>query len=66
VLDRRAIELDPVREAAYQLLMEAELARGDVLAAMRAFDRCERVVRDEFGASPSTAMLELADRARRS
>jgi DNA-binding SARP family transcriptional activator len=62
----RAIELDPIRETAYQLLMEAELARGDALAAMSAFDRCERVVRDEFGASPSTAMLELADRARRS
>lgn len=62
----RAIELDPIRETAYRLLMEAELARGDAIAAMRAFDRCERIVRDEFGASPSAAMLELADQARRS
>lgn len=60
----RAIELDPIRETAYRLLMEAELARGDSVAALHAFDRCERIVRNEFGSSPSTLLTELAERAR--
>ncbi len=60
----QAIELDPIREVGYRLLMEAELGRGDAIAALEAFDRCERVVRSEFGASPSSATIALADRAR--
>lgn len=60
----RAIDLDPIRETAYRLLMEAELERGDTIAALDAFDRCERVVREEFGASPSAETLALAERAR--
>lgn len=60
----RAVELDPIRETAYRLLMEAELARGDTIAALDAFDRCERVVRDEFGAAPSAETVALADRIR--
>lgn len=62
----RAIELDPIRETAYRLVMEAELARGDAGAALEAFDRCERIVRDEFGASPSAETVALAERVRQS
>lgn len=60
----RAIQLDPLRETAYRLLMEAELARGDSIAALLAYDRCERIVRDEFGASPSEVTTAVAERAR--
>lgn len=60
----RAIVLDPIRETAYRLVIEAELGRGDAIAALEAFDRCERVVRDEFGASPSAETLELVERVR--
>ncbi len=60
----RAIELDPIRETAYRLVMEAELGRGDSIAALHAFDRCERVVREEFGATPSSATVAIADRVR--
>jgi DNA-binding SARP family transcriptional activator len=60
----RAIDLDPIRETAYRLLIEAELGRGDSAAALRAFDRCERVIRDEFGASPAADTVALAERAR--
>lgn len=62
----RAIALDPFHETGYRLLMEAELARGDRIAALQAFDRCERIVRSEFGASPSRRTIDVADRARRS
>lgn len=61
----RAIALDPIRETAYRLVMEAELGRGDSIAALEAFDRCERVVRAEFGASPSAETLAVAQRIRR-
>jgi DNA-binding SARP family transcriptional activator len=61
----RAIALEPLRETGYRLLMEAELARGDSIAALDAFDRCERIVRAEFGASPSQLTIDSAERARR-
>ena len=65
VVAERAISLDPLRETAYRLLMEAELARGDTIAALQVFDRCERVVQSEFGASPSQLTVDVAERARR-
>lgn len=55
----RAIELDPLRESGYQRLMAAELRRGDSSAALRAFDRCERVIRQEFGCAPSPATVAV-------
>ncbi len=61
----QAISLDPLRETGYRLLMEAELARGDGIAALQAFDRCERIVQAEFGALPSPLTIEVAERARR-
>ena len=65
-LAERSIALDPFRETGYRLLMEAELAHGDSIAALHAFDRCERIVMAEFGASPSQRTIEVAERARRS
>ena len=64
-LAERAIALDPLHETGHRLLMEAELARGDTIAALRAFDRCEQIVRAEFGASPSQRTIDVAARARR-
>jgi SARP family transcriptional regulator, regulator of embCAB operon len=65
IMAERAIELEPVRETGYRLLMEAELARGDAVAALRAFDRCESMVRNEFGLAPSSATLAVLERVRR-
>lgn len=59
------VDLDPFRETGYRLIIEAELGRGDAIAALDAFDRCERVIREEFGASPSPETIALAERARR-
>ncbi len=60
----RAIGLDPMREVGYQRLMEAELSRGDLSAALRAFDRCEQVMRTEFGCSPSAATQAIIEHVR--
>ena len=56
----RAIDLDPLRETGYRRLIEAEHARGDTLGALHAFDRCERVMRTEFGAAPSEQTIAAA------
>ncbi len=60
----QAITLDPLRETAYRLLMEAELSRGDSFAALSTFKRCEEMCRAELGAAPSRATVELAERSR--
>jgi len=46
--------------------MESELSRGDSIAALQAFERCEQIVMAEFGASPSPRTIDAAERARRS
>jgi DNA-binding SARP family transcriptional activator len=59
---QQAIELDPMREIGYRLLMTAELSRGDTIAALQAFDRCERILRAEFGCPPSPETLAVLQR----
>ena len=63
---RTAIELDPLRELAHRLLIEAERARGDRSAALRAYARCVDVLATELGTSPSPETLRLADTLRAS
>ncbi len=53
----RAIDLDPYRETGYRMLIEAEVAREDLAAALVVFDRCEVMMQTQFGASPSPATL---------
>jgi len=57
----RAIGLDPYRETGYRLLIEAEVTRGDMAAALVVFDRCETMMQTEFGASPSAATVGAID-----
>ena len=56
-----AVKLDPHREIGHRLLVEAERARGDSDAALRAFHRCERILAEEIGVRPSAETLRLAD-----
>jgi DNA-binding SARP family transcriptional activator len=54
-----AISLDPIREVGHQLLIEAELARGDRGAAQRAYERCRDVLDRELGVGPSPTTRSL-------
>jgi DNA-binding SARP family transcriptional activator len=54
-----AVDLDPIREIGHQLVIESELARHDRGAALRALERCRRVLRDELGIEPSEATTAL-------
>jgi DNA-binding SARP family transcriptional activator len=57
-----AVQLDPLRETGYRLLIDAESARGDRGAALRAFTRCAEVLDKQLGVRPSAATCAAADR----
>jgi DNA-binding SARP family transcriptional activator len=54
-----AIELEPFRETAHQLLMRAHAAAGNRAEALRAYDRCRTLLAEELGVSPSPALDHL-------
>jgi DNA-binding SARP family transcriptional activator len=47
------LDLEPFRETAYRQLMRLHAAMGNRAEALRVFDRCRTLLRDELGASPS-------------
>ena len=47
------VELEPYRESGYRLLMEAHAAAGNRAEALRAYERCRRLLAEELGAYPS-------------
>jgi DNA-binding SARP family transcriptional activator len=56
---RGLVEADPTSEHAHRLVMRLHYLRGDRSAALLAFDRCERELKDEVGAQPSADTLAL-------
>ena len=53
------VELDPWSEEAHRQLMRLHYLRGDVGAAMAAYERCARLLRAELGAVPSRETIQL-------
>ena len=53
------LELDTLSEAAHRQIMRLQYLRGDRAAALLAFDRCERTLKDEVGTRPSGETLAL-------
>ena len=47
------LKLEPFRESAYQQLMRLHTTMGNNAEALRVFERCRRLLREELGASPS-------------
>lgn len=56
---RRLVELQPLSEVGYGLLMRALAQRGDHAAAVMTYDQLKRVLRDDLGVSPSPATQTL-------
>jgi len=50
---RQLIELAPLRESGYQLLMRALARQGNVAEALRVYTQVSTTLRDELGVSPS-------------
>jgi DNA-binding SARP family transcriptional activator/CheY-like chemotaxis protein len=61
-LAEQAVSLDPLAESAYQVLMTASYALWRQEDALRAFDRCRKLLADELGVDPldETVALHLA------
>jgi DNA-binding SARP family transcriptional activator len=56
-LAQELLALQPLSEEAHQRLMRLHYLAGDRAAALLAFDRCEKLLKDEIGARPSAATL---------
>lgn len=54
-----AIEIEPFRETGYQRLMRLHARMGNRAEALRAFERCRQLLREELGASPSPQTEEV-------
>ncbi len=50
---REAVDREPFRETAHQLLMRAHAASGNVAEALQAYERCRKLLADELGVDPS-------------
>jgi DNA-binding SARP family transcriptional activator len=48
-----AVRLEPFRETSHQRLMRAHAALGNRAEALRAYERCRRLLADELGVDPS-------------
>jgi DNA-binding SARP family transcriptional activator len=56
---RRLVALAPLAEAGHGLLIRAVAARGNVAAALAAYEQLRQLLRDELGVSPCPAMQAL-------
>lgn len=52
-LAQDALDIAPLRETGHRRLMRAHAAAGDRAEALRVYDRCRTLLRDELGVSPS-------------
>ncbi|GGR06503.1 ATP-binding protein [Deinococcus ruber] len=59
-LARTLLDLDPVSEEAHRHVMRLHYLHGDRPAALRAYRRCQEVLRREFGVSPLPETVQLA------
>jgi DNA-binding SARP family transcriptional activator len=54
-----AVRAEPLRESAHQVLIKAHLAEGNRWEAFRQYERCRRLLLDELGLEPSSALHAL-------
>lgn len=53
------VELDPLRELSHRGLISAHVAAGDRARALRAYERCRRILVEELGVDPSAETTAL-------
>jgi DNA-binding SARP family transcriptional activator len=56
---RELISAEPLRERGYQLLMEVLAVRGEIAAALQAYEQLRVRLRDELGITPGTAIRAM-------
>lgn len=55
-----AVSVEPLRESAHRVLIEAHLAEGNVMEARRAYEAYRALVEKELGVGPGRSVLHLA------
>jgi DNA-binding SARP family transcriptional activator len=60
----RLLHHDPVRENVHRRLMTCHIAHGDRPSALRQYEQCRRVLRDELGIEPMAETRRLHQRIR--
>ena len=63
---RQALDHEPCRERAWQLMMEAYYRQGEQDQALRAFERCRAILAGELGVEPLPETMDLKVRMLRS
>ncbi|KKM09892.1 hypothetical protein SY88_17100 [Clostridiales bacterium PH28_bin88] len=58
---QRALVVNPYREETYLALMELYRSAGQTGEALRLFERCRKVLAEEFGVQPGREMLKLVE-----
>jgi DNA-binding SARP family transcriptional activator len=53
-LAEEAVAAEPFRETGYRRLMQLLRDQGNRAEALRVYERCRRLLRDELGVSPSS------------
>ena len=63
-LAKRLVGLDPYRESSHRQLMELHAAAGDRAGAIRQYQACERLLRDELDVPPARETMDLLEKIR--
>ena len=56
---RRLVELAPLSETGYRLLMHAQADQGDIAAALVTYERLRMTLREELGVAPGPLIQQL-------
>jgi len=59
----QAVQSDPMRESANQLMVEIHLRQGNLIEARRHYERYRRLLRDELAIEPGIGITSLIDRS---
>ncbi len=63
-LMNKALAVNPYREETYLALMQTHVSMGEVAEALRVYERCLKMLRDEFGVAPGREIEQFAARIR--
>ena len=63
-LAKRLVRLDPYRESTHRRLMELHAAAGDRAGAIRQYQACERLLRNELDVAPAPETMGLLESIR--
>jgi DNA-binding SARP family transcriptional activator len=55
----RAVAIEPLRESSHRLVIRAHLCEGNRAEALRQYETCTRLLREELGVAPSAQMTSL-------